>query len=690
MKPRFLASAFYILALALGTCPTQGQVQASLVSADSTVAPGQPFNVALHLVHSPGWHTYWLNPGTGLATSLKWTLPAGWTASAIHWPAPMVIKDRLGTVTGNGYTGDLLLPVTLTPPADAPAGTVKLTAAAAWLMCQNVCEPGDATVNLDVTVGPNPAADPTWSGPIESTMAKLPRSDATWEVTAVRHTNAVTLTVNPGPDAPAHATLTGLHFFSDDNLIGYDQPQPVVADSKGGFTLTLAVSPDGPTDEHELHGVLTSDHGFNADEPGLRVDLPFGNTAVAPSADAAPVAAGGVLGFLLAGFLGGLILNLMPCVFPVLGIKVLGFVNQAGADRRKVVMHGVMFTSGVLLSFWALAGILFVLRSGGAQLGWGFQLQSPAFVFLLAIVMLVFALNMSGVFEFGLSATAIGGNLQSREGLAGSFFTGILATLVATPCSAPFLAPSLGAALTLPSFEAFLVFTCIALGLSTPYLLFSIFPALVKFLPRPGAWMETFKQLMAFPLYAAAGWLLWVLAGQVPEFQQLYALFAMVLVAFGVWLYGRFHAAGASAGRARFGLIAGLAVGLAGLWLGWPVAPKPDAIVWTKWSPSEVARLRAEGRIVYVDFTARWCATCQTNKTIVFHSDDVLRAFRNKHVATLRGDWTSRDPAITAELEKYHRSAVPFNQVWVPSQPQPELLPEVLTPGVVLKAVSSG
>jgi thiol:disulfide interchange protein DsbD len=344
-----------------------------------------------------------------------------------------------------------------------------------------------------------------------------------------------------------------------------------------------------------------------------------------------------------------------------------------------------VFTFGVLLSFWALAGLLAVLRAGGAQLGWGFQLQSPAFVFCLAAVMLIFGLNLSGVFEFGLGATGIGSGLQSRSGLIGSFFTGVLATVVATPCSAPFLAPALGAALALPTPASFTVFTAIAVGLSTPYLLLSIFPGAVKVLPRPGAWMETFKQFMAFPLYATVAYLTWVLAGQTGESASLMALFGLVVIALGAWFYGRWTAPGASAGRVRFGLTAGAVLLAAGVWTGWP---RPDHLTWQVWSPEAVAQLRAEGRPVYVDFTARWCATCQANKKVVFSSKEVLAAFADKNIATLKGDWTNSDPRITAELAKYNRSAVPFNLVWLPGKDEPVILPEILTPGTVLTALT--
>jgi len=360
-------------------------------------------------------------------------------------------------------------------------------------------------------------------------------------------------------------------------------------------------------------------------------------------------------------------------------------------------VHGLVFALGVLLSFWSLAAVLAVLRAGGDQLGWGFQLQSPLFVFGLAAVMLIFAMNMSGVFEFGLSATGVGSDLQMKSGFAGSFFTGVLATVVATPCSAPFLAPALGAALTLSTIESFAVFTAIAIGLAGPYLLLSIFPAAVKILPRPGAWMETFKQFMAFPLYATVAYLAWVLAGQTTENGSLMALFGLVLIALGVWFYGRYNQPGTKPGKVRFGTVTGALVLALGVWTGWPenteakiaaaqAAGAPE-VVWEKWSPAAVDKLRAEGRMIYVDFTARWCATCQTNKKIVFASDTVLREFAAKKIVTLRADWTNKDPAITTELAKYQRSAVPFNVIWKPGKPEPLLLPELLTPGIVLDAI---
>jgi thiol:disulfide interchange protein DsbD len=756
-------------------------VKVSLVALDGSIQPGKPVTVALKLEHEPHWHTYWINAGTGYPISIAWELPDGWLAGEIQWPVPTLIKDRQGTVTGNGYEGIVYLPITLTAPGNlAPGSRVVIKGKADWLMCADVCEPGNADVSLTLPVAPvasdapvassAPAGSaefplggldvasvasvaPTASALRASVLATPPMPETPaggTRIAATRATDAktVTLRISPNPadtGADANNSAAPPHFFSRDGFIQYDQPQPAQivqtvqtmqtaqaaqtarADGKTlALVLTLPVSDSHDGDGKRLTGVLAFKDAKGAYR-GYNIDVPLNDTGAAiagspaaaattiiSAASAAAVVAGGIsasstpansastnstlaisppassgisIGILFLAFIGGLILNLMPCVFPVLGIKILGFVNQAGAERRKVTMHGIAFAAGVIVSFWALAGLLAVLRAGGDQLGWGFQLQSPVFVFVLAAVMLVFAMSMSGVFEFGLSATSLGGSLQAKSGCTGSFFTGVLATVVATPCSAPFLASALGAALVMSAGESFLMFTVIAIGLSAPYLLLSIFPGAVKMLPRPGAWMETFKQVMAFPLYATVGYLAWVLAGQLSENGLLMALLAFVLIALGAWFYGRYAAPGNSTRRRTTGIVCATACVLLGCWLGWPRAAAPTDIVWEKWSPAAVASARASGRTVYVDFTARWCATCQANKKFVFSSGEVLRTFHGKNIVALRADWTSRDAQITSELARFGRSAVPFNLIYKPGAPQPVVLPELLTPGIVLDAL---
>jgi len=662
--------------LALFGASLRAQVSASLVATETSIQPGHPIKVALRLVHEPHWHTYWVDAGTGYPTKLTWQLPEGWTAGEIEWPVPILIRDPAGNVTGNGYDGEILLPITLTPPKTLNVGeTVTLHAKAEWLMCNDTCVPGNGNVSLSLPVANDaPQSNAQWTAAIS--QLPLPQQPTAWRISATQSAKTISLDLQGNT-----TTLTNPHFFSADGLIQYDEPQ-TLSTTTSGIRLILPVSPSFEGKPVKLTGVLTY-----GDSPQQRRGLSVDTDLIAITPNLGSSSATSLLPTLLLAFIGGLILNLMPCVFPVLGIKIIGFVNQSGAERRKITAHGIVFSLGVLASFWALATVLAVLRAGGSQLGWGFQLQSPAFVFVLAAAMLVFALSMSGVFEFALRATSIGSDLQAKSGYSGSFLTGVLATVVATPCSAPFLAPALGAALALSTAASFAIFTTIAIGLSTPYLLLSIFPSAIKILPRPGAWMETFKQAMAFPLYGTVGYLVWVLAGQLSESGLLNVLLGLTLVAMSAWLYGRYTAPGSKPARVRFGFIGGAVLLGLGALLGWPHAPQPTDIVWAKWSPEAVASAQQNGKTVYVDFTARWCATCQANKHLVFGSDEVRRLFRDRGIVTLRGDWTNHDAAITTELARFNRSAVPFNLIYKPGIAEPVALPELLTPATVLNAL---
>lgn len=664
--------------MALAPLAAQAHVRASLVAADTSVQPGKSTTVALRLEHQPRWHSFWINAGTGYATSLEWDLPAAWQAGDIEWPTPILIKDAHGNVTGHGYDGVVYLPVELTAPADAkPGQDVTLAAEAKWLMCADICIPGDARVSLTLPVS---AEMPAPDAAVRAGLAKMlmPEAHAGWKMTATRSTKEVTLIV-AGADS-----VRSPHFFSEDAYVQYDQPQLVGA-SGNEVKITLPIAEDANAETQGLVGILayTDEKGAYG---GTKVSVPFSAESAAANVQSTAASGTPFLATLLLAVLGGVILNLMPCVFPVLGLKVLGFVNEAGSDRRKVTMHGLMFTLGVLLSFWTLAGLLAALRAGGQELGWGFQLQSAPFVFGLTVVMLVFALSLSGVFEFGLRATTLGSDLHTRGGIHGSFFSGVLATVVATPCSAPFLAPALGAALALPVAQSFVVFTAIGVGLSAPYLLLSLFPQAVRALPRPGRWMNTFKQAMAFPLYATVAYLVWVLAGQTSENGLLAVMFSLTVVALAIWLYGHYNGPGASRVKAKFATAGAVALLALGLNLGWPRAAAAVDIVWEQWSAERVAQLRAEGRPIYVDFTARWCATCQANKKVVFGSSEVENYFRDHKVATLKADWTNANPLITAELARWNRSAVPFNLVYVTGKREPTPLPAILTPGIVLDA----
>lgn len=718
--PRFLCIFLAILlpALAPAKPVKNGSVTVDLVAHDSSIQPGQAFWVALKMDHDLQWHSYWANAGTGYPTSIAWTLPEGFKAGPIVWATPHVVKDTAGKVTGNGYEDQIFHFVQITPPAAlAPGANVTLKARAEWLMCKDVCMPGEADLELTLPVKTDKAApNMSIARLFNNAFGALPRTASDWQFAATRDGSKVTLKLTPAAGKSPAAPVE-LHYFDENAVVDYAAPQ-VVRPEGNGFVIELTAGTDAPADAKGLKGILTGKNlvGPSTGYHGIHVDTAFAQATTTAAAstpgsspasqqpitsNGEPAAAAGLAATLFLAFLGGLVLNLMPCVFPVLGIKILGFVNQSGQGKGKVVQHGLVFTAGVLVSFWALAGVILALRAGGQELGWGAQLQVPGFVFAMAAFLLIFALNLSGLFEVGLAATAVGSNLQTKDGLAGSFFTGALAVLVATPCSAPFLAPALGAAFSssYSSVEAMGIFTAIAVGLALPYLLLSIFPQAIRFLPRPGAWMETFKQFMAFPLYATVGWLLWVLAAQTANDDNglLMIAFAFVLIAMAAWFYGRFGQAYGKAGRQAFGRIAAAALLAGGLWLGWPRSAEAATtatanagyqVVWEKWSPEAVAAAQAAGKYAYVDFTARWCATCQTNKAAVFASGDVLDEFGRKDVVLFKADWTNRDPKITTELAKWNRSAVPFNLIYGPGKKEPVVLPELLTPNRVLTALS--
>jgi|TARA_B110000037_G_scaffold131640_1_gene149490 thiol:disulfide interchange protein DsbD len=677
-------------------------VEAELIAQNLSIQPGETFTVGLRLDHDEHWHTYWKSSATGYATSVEWDLPEGFTASDIQWPTPK--PYALGDFVDFVFEGEIILEFELTAPETIAAGDqITLNASAEWLMCKDTCILGSAELSLSLPVSDDASApDAQWAALFAKNASKMPLAETPYSATAWTEGNKVYLAVSGDEAVPSD-----LYFFDDQIFLKpvVTQPSPTLSD--GTVVIELEIDPDGSGEADSLTGVLSTSGSWiaGAQQAGWALDVAWGEPVKAAvtnesgSADEEPTSLLGIIAF---AFIGGLILNLMPCVFPVIGIKIMGFVNQAGEDKKKIVLHGLTFTAGVLISFWLLAGLLLILRSGGNQVGWGFQLQNPAFVFLLTAFLFAFGLNMSGLFEIGTSAIGVGSGLTAKSGLSGSFFSGVLATVVATPCAAPFLAPALGVALTIPPLPSLVLFTAIGLGLSTPYLLLSAFPSLINKLPRPGPWMETFKQGMAFLLYATAGYLLWVLVGQMVEEQGyavdalLWSFFALVLLAVALWVYGRWCAPHMPKKTRRIGLAVAILVGLGGLALGYPkqaynpaalAATDAPPVQWEKWAPGKAEALAADGKVVYVDFTARWCTTCQVNKKAVFSSAEVRRFFAENDVVALKADWTSKDATIAQAIESYGRAAVPLNLIFSPSLEEEIQLPELLTPGVVLNAL---
>ncbi len=697
---RLVGIAFFALwsqpAIAQQLEDTSPYSDASLVAEFSSIQPGVPFSVGLYLAMDAGWHSYWINPGdAGMPTSIEWDLPNGFQAGDIQWPHPQ--KIDVPPLTSYGYFDELLLPVEITPPSSlVPGSSVTLSGRADWLICTEICLPAwtDLTLELPVRSGA-PAADPVWRELFDSTRAALPAAAEDWELEAQRTSGGFELTI-AGP-AGYDLTVQGAYFFAaDEAVVAPSGTQQLTADGER-FVMSLVASPYVRDPVDRLTGVLLASEGrvWDADREvrALAVDVPVVPvTGVAQTAGTGPsLTLLAALGF---AFVGGLLLNLMPCVFPILSIKVLGFVHRGGEDVHEARLHGIAFGLGVVLSFLALAGLILLLRAGGARLGWGFQLQSPGFVAAMASLFFVIALNLMGAFEVGTWLAAAAGRIAQPSGYADSFSSGILATLVATPCTAPFMGTALGFALTQPSAATLFVFGMLGVGMAVPYVVLSMAPALLGRLPQPGAWMETLRQLLAFPLFATVIWLVWVFGLQTGVGGVTHLLSALMLVGFASWLLGRWQATTITTRtRVITRAVATTALALAVILVvrgARSQSAEANGLQWESFSTARVEELRDTGRPVFVDFTAAWCITCQVNEQVVLASDAIEEAFRRRGVATLKADWTRFDAAITDALESFGRSGVPLYVLYPSDRAmEPIVLPTVLSKQGVINALES-
>ncbi len=625
-----------------------------------------------------GWHTYWRNPGTtGMATEVNWKLPEGMKVEAVYESIPHRYENQ--GLIDYVHEGSAIIVAAISIRSDLAKTIAQpvISATVNWLECETLCVPGHSELVLKLTNETH--LSPELQAEVSALIA---HSQSTTSGQFQISDDQVTFEFLIDENRLAEGK--SVYFFTETaiNDAAAEQSYQIAADR---ILVTTAKTPYGAPEIDIINGWLKIKTLENS--ATYRCILEQGKIQpIAGSNKTASVETSGFFSLLILAFLGGMILNLMPCVFPVIGLKIMGFVEQAGQDRKKIILHGLIFTAGVVVSFWMLSAALLLLRAGGQQLGWGFQLQEPWFNYGLILLMLAFALSLNGVFEFGMSAVGVGSGLQRKSGTMGSFFSGVLATVVATPCSAPFLAPALGAALALAPWQAMILFTFIALGLSTPYLLLSAFPGTLKILPKPGAWMETFKQFMAFPLYATVAYLIWALIGQIDDANQLNLLLSLALFAMAFWVFGRWAAPHHKKSVRRTAITLSLLMVAASVFIGHPKAKKE---FWEPWSPETVERHVADGKTVYVDFTARWCATCQLNKRVVFSSKEVLKAFESNNVVALKADWTNRDERITRRLKSLGKAAVPVNLVYKNGENEPVILPEVLTPGIVLEALNS-
>jgi thiol:disulfide interchange protein len=680
------ALACLVMPSAADTLPPPNEapkVHVQLIADRDAVRPGGTFTVAVEQDIAAGWHTYWSNPGmAGQPTEVKWTLPPGWKAGPIQWPYP--IRVATGPIMDYGYEGKVWLLVDVTAPTDAPTGTVTLNGLVQYLVCSNICIPEEGKAATKIVIDPaagGPAASS--AGDFAAARAKIPATSP-WPMRF-----AVGQDLRLFVEAPALAGTarpTGVQFFPAATGMVVDAAAQSFGFAGNGLVVELKPG-ETMAKTKALEGVLvlaSSDGSVQAltvkATPGL---VPAVKTAEEFSLWLA----------LAFAALGGLILNIMPCVLPVLAMKALALAGHAGADRAHARAESFSYALGAILSFVAFGLVVMGLRAGGAAIGWGFQLQEPIVVAGLALLMVAVGLNMSGVFE--IAPISAGDALARRGGLVGAFFTGVLAVAVAAPCTAPFMATAIGYGFTQDAPVVIGIFVALGIGFALPFLLLGLMPALHKLLPKPGLWMVRLKKLLALPMYAAAGWLVWVLAQQVDRTGLIAAVAAVIALAVMLWIYGRVQM---SSGVAKTAGWIGMAVFFGGgaYALAFVASASPPAPVTVNahagmasepYTPARLAALRKEGRAVFIDATASWCITCLVNEEAALSRPSVHAAFKDRKIALLVADWTNKNPEITALLEQHGRSGVPLYLYYAPGAADAKILPQILTEGEVLKAL---
>jgi len=642
---------------------------AELIADSGTISPGNTSHVALSLTLEPGWHVYWVYAGdSGQAPSVAWLPPQGIVLGPMQYPAPTRLS--FGPLMDYGYEGTAIFPFSLKASQQLSLDTTSLKAHVQWLVCREICLPGKAFLGLNLKVAPTApsATNPLIEAALHAEPLPLPSS-----VKVHVSANRSLLTV----DVETGHRETALEYYPlDDDSIRNAAEQKVEPTPQGAKLVTeRAETTDTPP--KQIKGVLKLSGGRS-----YTFDVPVGAPIAQPASNGEP----GLFLAIVLAFAGGIILNLMPCVFPVLFLKALSLVNSANESASRQRRHGMAYTAGILFSFWVIVAVLLTLRLAGKQAGWGFQLQSPSFVVAMAFLLFFMGLSLAGMFDLGLTLTGAGDSLTRKDGYTGSFFTGVLATVVATPCTAPLMGAAIGFALSQSAVVTFTVFTALALGLAVPYLLLTLVPGWANRLPRPGRWMETLKQITAIPLFLTTVWLIWVYgrsSGDAPgESSDHIArlLVGLVVLAIAGWTLGRWPAR-------RWGYLTALLLAVAGFAI--PLSGShSDKLRWQPFSNAALAAAQSQGKPVFVDFTAAWCLSCQVNEKAVLQDKSVEQELLRQHYVLLRADWTRYDPEITGALSRVGRSGVPtYVVISTDASSSVHVLPELLTRGVVLDAI---
>lgn len=679
-----------------------GPASVELISEVKQLIPGQTFDLALNFELEPHWHIYWKNPGaSGLPVEIDWELPEGFVAGEIQWPAPQRIE--LGGLISYGFETTVTLIVPVQAPASLEAGMPLLfKAEVSWLICKEVCLPGDARLSLELISGKE-AVKSEKAALFELARKQYPKASPTWNISAVAEDKALIFTI----EQTGKQALPGeLYFYADtEGVIDPNAGQEYSFTGEGLAELKapLAVEQSGQALE-SFSGILQSaDMSWQINGViGSKLEKRYSNavTLNTPRGFEGFLLKLGLPGWLILAFIGGIILNLMPCVLPVLSLKVFSLLKHSGQSRAQALLHGSAYAIGVIASFLVLAGALLFIRSLGQQIGWGFQLQSPGFVAVLTILIFLFALNLMGVFEIGTSLVGADATVSQRHDSLGSFGMGILAAVVGAPCIGPFLAPVSGIALQADPVTCLLIFGVMGFGLASPFLLMSIFPKLVAYLPKPGAWMESLKQFMGFLLMATAVFLIYVVGTLGGTEAIIRLLSALLLVAMTAWIYGRWSAPAKPKRTRQIALViccvllpCALIYAVNGVRSAYQekVANTSSGLStasdgWVAWSAEGVEAALANGQAVFVDFTASWCLICQVNKKVALRTEATKSLFEDYGIIAMAADWTSYDPKITEELERFGRSGVPLYVLYTPDG-SVIVLPQNLTHGKIRAAV---
>ncbi len=645
---------------------------AEIVTSSNRLSADEPFWLALHLKLEKGWHTYWQNPGdSGLPPQLKWTLPKGFSSQATHFPTPERV-DVAG-LANFGYHGDAWLLTPITPPKDFDATSqapLTFNLSAEWLVCKDICIP--ETANFTITINEQTPINAELNKIIKTLPQFFPAANNAEQANYQVNEDKITLHLPLPPETTIFNKNKGRKDFFplEGGLVSNHAPQKIEYKNN---ELILTLKANNQAKANKLTGLLTIE--ANKQTPAKSFFI---------SANLTPTTAPNLTlkMALFFAFLGGLILNFMPCVLPILSLKIIS-ISQYNS-KGESIKHGLTYSAGVLSCFAILASILIIIQKSGQEIGWGFQLQSPAFVTALSCLFYLMALNLYGVFSLPVLLGNVGQEITRKKGLISSFLTGLLAVLIATPCSAPFMAPAVGFALTQDTGASLAIFTSLGLGLAAPYLLISFFPAIGKIFPKPGKWMEKLKKFLALPLFATTLWLIWILWNQCGKTAAIGIIILLPFLHLLVWraeksLRPRLWLA-ATIGLIIIGVIG---VQFAFAWERYCVfVPKATE---QAFSQKTLDELRRQQKAVLVDATADWCITCKVNEIVSLSSDKVQKHFANRNITILRADWTHKDDAITRYLQSFGYRGVPL-YVYYPEKGAPIILPQILTPNIIIKA----